>query len=56
MGWGKVGWGIFFYLFFFWGGGFWFKIKVNNCSVMMGWSHRFIGIYQYFGELRSRIG
>ena len=34
---------------------FWFwllNIPVNNFSVMLGQSHCFLGIYQYFGELR----
>ena len=30
---------------------FLFNVPVNNFSVMLGRSHRFLGIYQYFGEL-----
>ena len=29
-----------------------FNVTVNNFSVMLGRSHRFLGIYQYFGELK----
>ena len=29
-----------------------FNIPVNNFSVMLGRSHCFLGIYQYFGELK----
>ena len=31
---------------------FLFNIPVNNVSVMLGRSHCFLGIYQYFGELK----
>ena len=33
---------------------FWllFNVPVNNFSVMLGLSHCFLGIYQYFGELK----
>ena len=32
----------------------WFllNVSVNNFSVMLGQSHHFLGIYQYFGELK----
>ena len=29
-----------------------FNVLVNNFSVILGWRHRFLGIYQYFGELK----
>ena len=29
-----------------------FDVPVNNFSVMLGRSHRFLGIYQYLGELK----
>ena len=29
-----------------------FYVQVNNFSVMLGRSHRFLDIYQYFGELK----
>ena len=31
--------------------GYLFNVPVNNFSVILGWSHRFLGIYQYFGNL-----
>ena len=30
-----------------------FNVTVNNFSVMLGRSHRFLGIYQYFGVLKK---
>ena len=30
-----------------------FNVPVNNFSVMFGRSHCFLGIYQYFGELKN---
>ena len=36
----------------FWLIGLWFNVPVNNLSVMLGRSHRFLGIYQYFGEVK----
>ena len=38
-----------FYLFLF---VFLLYVSVNNFSVILGWSHRFLGIYQYFGNLK----
>ena len=38
--------------------GFLFNVLVIDFSVMLGWSHRFLDIYQYFGEFKvscSRI-
>ena len=29
-----------------------FNVPVNNFSVMLGRSHCFLGLYQYFGELK----
>ena len=29
-----------------------FAVAVNNFSVMLRWSHCFLGIYQFFGELK----
>ena len=29
-----------------------FNVPINNFSVMVGWRHRFLGINQYFGELK----
>ena len=29
-----------------------FNIPINDFSVMLGWSHRFLGIYQYLGSLK----
>ena len=37
-------------LFLVW---FLFNVPVNNFSVIMGRSHRFLCIYQYFGELKD---
>ena len=31
----------------------WFNDTFNNFSVMLGQSHRFLGMYQYFGELKA---
>ena len=39
---------VFFFCFFFGGGGGLFNIPVNNFSVMLGRSHRFLDSYQYF--------
>ena len=39
----------FFFFFFFWGGGgLMLNVPVNNFSVMLGLSHRFLGITSTF--------
>ena len=53
---GIVGSFAYFFVFFFLLNHlsfFLFNVLVNNFSLMLGWSHRFLGIYQYFGELVS---
>ena len=29
------------------------NVPVNNFLIMLGWSHHFLGIYQYFGEIKD---
>ena len=35
---------------------FLFNVPINNFSVMLGWSHRFLGVYQYFGHYTAVVG
>ena len=44
--------GTSFFIFYFVWFGFLLNVLVNNFSVMLGQSHGFLGIYQYFGELK----